>query len=238
MKIILILYFFILFILLVPGLLLKQSSLLHSLLFALLLYFTFPIIDKSIHENFKQNDVNVSFSNTISSAPQGNSLGNLLVSAFEELSEMQVNIAHGKKILAAANGGEEEINELKELIDKTEMTLKKLKIRYAKLEDMKDSVKELTTTYNTLVVKDKKLTEDFDKCELKTVNGEGLIFKKGEDIKKIKKDIKAKTSETVKLNGLTKLTENKFPSMNKKIKDKIQKCNLQHLNDPWIKEYV
>ena len=117
MKIILILYFFILFILLVPGLLLKQSSLLHSLLFALLLYFTFPIIDKSIHENFKQNDVNVSFSNTISSAPQGNSLGNLLVSAFEELSEMQVNIAHGKKILAAANGGEEEINELKELID-------------------------------------------------------------------------------------------------------------------------
>jgi len=70
MKMIINIYIFILYILFIPGFLIKtklnmQSYLLYSLLYSLVLYFTYDLVNQNTKENYNEYDVNVTGVNSL-----------------------------------------------------------------------------------------------------------------------------------------------------------------------------
>ena len=166
MKIISFIYIFALYILFIPGILIKNKSLglLCSLLFSILLYFTLDTIDGTFKEllesKTESQSINVTFKNVAGDSPSNETqTAEYLVDAYSELYNIQANIKELEKMLNSYSGTNQQMNILQDLYNKIESTYQRVKVQIQNYDDMETQMKTAQNEVNNLEVQESDLQE-------------------------------------------------------------------------------
>jgi len=250
MSILLFIYIFAIFVLLSPSILFKTHLLIHSLCFALIIYFTHNLVLLSGKENMKalkteQSDINdhelnVSFSNNTRRSEKSNILGQMMIEAFERVAELKTNIQKLKTMIKAYSGTTEELAELKKLFYETTGKLTQLEEKLIKFNDMEKEFKDLNNNINSLEVEKKDLQNQVNKCKTEFANSEIIISDNNTKNSNLQEDISSSVTKTAELNTTINSYNSKIPSKTDEMRNKISTCALQYLKNSvsWIQEYI
>ena len=184
MKIISFIYIFALYILLLPGILIKNKNLglLCSLLFALLLYLTLDTIDgtfKELLEPKEERLINVTFKNVVGDSPSNETeLAEYLVNAYSELYRIQANIKELQKMLDSYNGTNQQLDMLQNLYNQINSTYERIKVQLQNYNNMEPKTEDAQDGLNTLEVQESNLQTKFNNCKIKLNNSNALLFDK------------------------------------------------------------
>lgn len=195
MKLLLLLYIFVLFILFSPGILFKSNYIVHSLCFSIILYLTYDLVKFSNTEPLKGDDekndsgLNVNISNIHESSPSNNVLGELMLDAYQKVSELKQNITDLNVMLDSYKNGDtdEQLNQIIMLTIKAEGKLNLLKSKLINLKAMNNNSDNLIIENNVLDVKKQNLTDQLNKRERDMKNNEISITNNNSKITTLKK---------------------------------------------------
>lgn len=218
MKLLLLLYIFVLFILFSPSILFKSDYIIHSLCFSIILYLTYDLVKFSNTEPLKgdneQNDtgINVNISNIHESSTSTNVLGELMLDAYQKVSELKYNITHLNVMLDSYKNGDtdEQLNQIIMLTIEAEGKLNLLKGKLKNLNEMNTNSDNLITENNVLDVKNQNLTNQLNKSISDMRNNEISITNNNSKITTLKK-------KNLSLNNNIKLLDKAIYSYKMKI---------------------
>ena len=185
MKIISFIYIFALYILFIPGILIKNKSLglLCSFLFSILLYFTLDTIDGTFKEllesKTESQSINVTFKNVAGDSPSNETqTAEYLVDAYSELYNIQANIKELEKMLNSYSGTNQQMNILQDLYNKIESTYQRVKVQIQNYDDMETQMKTAQNEVNNLEVQESNLQEKYNDCKIKLNTSNASLLEK------------------------------------------------------------
>lgn len=190
----LLLYIFVLFILFSPGILFKSNYIIHSLCFSIILYLTYDLVKFSNTEPLKgieyDSGLNVNISNIHESSPSNNVLGELMLDAYQKVSELKQNITDLNVMLDSYKNGDtdEQLNQIIMLTIKAEGKLNLLKTKLTNLNAMNTNSDNLIIENNVLDVKKQNLTNQLNKSMSDMKNNEISITNNNSKISTLKKN--------------------------------------------------
>lgn len=191
MKLITFLYIFVLYILLVPGFLFKKHKYIHSLLYALCLYFTLFIVNNTrenyssehsfkmnglinlgdlLANNIKENTQTVFVNNKVRDIPKKENDNNddLIISAYKKIDELKKENTILNQSLAGYKGDESKIDELNGQLSEYKNKITALKTQLDSYNGTDASVDKLNLLINKLQSDTTLLKLQLSNCENKT----------------------------------------------------------------------
>lgn len=191
MKLITFLYIFVLYILLVPGFLFKKHKYIHSLLYALCLYFTLFIVNNtrenyssehsfkmnglinlgdSLANNIKENTQTVFVNNKVRDIPKKENDNNddLIISAYKKIDELKEENTILNQSLAGYKGDESKIDELNGQLSEYKNRITALKTQLNSYNGTDSSADKLNLLINKLQSDTTLLKLQLSNCENKT----------------------------------------------------------------------
>lgn len=185
MKIITFIYIFALYVLLIPGILIKGKGfgLLSSLLYSILLYFTLDIVcgiqKEPLEQKLEDQSINVRFKNIAGDYPgYQKEMAEYLINAYADFYKIQVNIEHLKKLLNAYDGTNEQFEILQNLYHNIDVTYGRFKTRLEKYHNIEDKTIQLQDEVNVLEVQKQKLQDRYNACQVKDATSSATLFEK------------------------------------------------------------
>ena len=183
MKIISFIYIFALYILFIPGILIKNKSLglLCSFLFSILLYFTLDTIDGTFKEllesKTESQSINVTFKNVAGDSPSNETeMAQYLVDAYSELYNIQVKIKELEKMLDSYSGTNQQMDVLQDLYNKIESTYQRIKVQIQNYDNMESEMKTAQNEVNNLEVQENNLQEKYNDCKIKLNSSDASLL--------------------------------------------------------------
>jgi len=230
MKIITFIYIFALYILFIPGILIKDKGLglLSSLLYSILLYFTLDVIDgiqkEPLEQKMEDESINIRFKNIAGDSPgRQKEMAEYLINAYANLYKIQVNIEHLKKQLNAYDGTDKQFEILQNLYNNIELTYERFKSRLAKYDNLEEKTTQILDEISVLEVEKDKLQDRYNACQLKQGPSTGALLEKKIAIETMNKSILNVNKNKDILNGYTIEMQGKIPTM------KTSYNNMQNL---------
>ena len=194
MKLLLLLYIFVLFILFSPGILFKSNYIVHSLCFSIILYLTYDLVKFTNTESLKgieyDSGLNVNISNIHESSPSNNVLGELMLDAYQKVSELKKNITDLNIMLDSYKNGDtdEQLNQIILLTIKAEGKLNLLKTKLTNLNAMNTNSDNLIIENNVLGIEKQKLTNQLNNSMSNMKNNEITITNNNSKITTLKQN--------------------------------------------------
>ena len=191
MKFITFTYIFVLYILLVPGFLFKKHKYIHSLLYALCLYFTLFIVNNTrenysseysfkmnglinlgdlLANNIKENTQTVFVNNKVRDIPKKENDNNddLIISAYKKIDELKKENTILNQSLVGYKGDESKIDELNGQLSDYKNKITALKTQLDSYNGTDASVDKLNLLINKLQSDTTLLKLQLSNCENKT----------------------------------------------------------------------
>jgi len=191
MKLITFLYIFVLYILLVPGFLFKKHKYIHTLLYALCLYFTLFIVNNTrenysseysfkmnglinlgdlLANNIKENTQTVFVNNKVRDIPKKENDNNddLIISAYKKIDELKEENTILNQSLAGYKGDESKIDELNGQLSEYKNRITALKTQLNSYNGTDASADKLNLLINKLQSDTTLLKLQLSNCENKT----------------------------------------------------------------------
>ena len=233
MKIISFIYIFALYILFIPGILIKNKSLglLCSFLFSILLYFTLDVIDgiqkEPLEQKMEDESINIRFKNIAGDSPgRQKEMAEYLINAYANLYKIQVNIEHLKKQLNAYDGTDKQFEILQNLYNNIELTYERFKSRLARYDNLEERTMQILDEINVLEVEKEKLQDRYNACQLKQGPSTGALLEKKIAIETMNKSILNVNKNKDILNGYTIEMQGKIPQMRSNYNHMQNVCRL------------
>ena len=191
MKLITFLYIFVLYILLVPGFLFKKHKYIHSLLYALCLYFTLFIVNNTrenyssehsfkmnglinlgdlLANNIKENTQTVFVNNKVRDIPKKENDNNddLIINEYKKIDELKKENTILNQSLAGYKGDESKIDELNGQLSEYKNRITALKTQLNSYNGTDSSADKLNLLINKLQSDTTLLKLQLSNCENKT----------------------------------------------------------------------
>lgn len=233
MKIITFIYIFALYILFIPGILIKGKGLglLSSLLYSILLYFTLDVIDgiqkEPLEQKMEDESINIRFKNIAGDSPgRQKEMAEYLINAYANLYKIQVNIEHLKKQLNAYDGTDKQFEILQNLYNNIELTYERFKSRLARYDNLEERTMQILDEINVLEVEKEKLQDRYNACQLKQGPSTGALLEKKIAIETMNKSILNVNKNKDILNGYTIEMQGKIPQMRSNYNHMQNVCRL------------
>lgn len=234
MKIITFIYIFALYVLFIPGILIKNKDLglLCSLLYSIILYFTLDIIRKIEREPLepKMSDQNINVrvkniaGNTIESQKK---TAEFLIEAYENLYKIQANIEYLKKQLSSYDGTNAKFEILQNLYNNVDVTYDEFKKRLVNYNKMGGEIAALQNEVNISEVQETELQNAYNSCKIKDSQTTALLFDKRLESENMNKSILNNNRKKDILNGHIIEMQGKMPGMENEYEHMKKKCELE-----------
>ena len=234
MKIITFIYIFALYILFIPGILIKNKGLglLSSLLYSVVLYFTLDIIDgiqrESLEQKMENQSINIRFKNIAGdSIKKQTETSEQLIHAYENLYKIRLNIEELQKQLNAYSGTNKEFEILQNVYNKVKVTYDEFKKRLDKYKNMEFQIEQLQGEVDIIEVQEKKLKNKLNACKVKESASNDSLFDKRLMAENMNKSILGVNRKKDLLNGNIIEMQGEIPQMEMNYKHMQDVCKLK-----------
>ena len=230
MKIITLIYIFLLYILLIPGILINENNyILSALLYTFVIHFTLERINlsvESLQASKVNNSVNVQFHNIVDDSNHDDTkIAEHLVNAYSELQDIKNNIVILNKKLNDINRVDN-FEALTDFYNKVLATYNNFKERYEKFISMNTEIKEKQLEINKLKLEERKGKEEANKCNLNLKVQETELFKNKVTTEKIQSRITSTETQINSINADIAEMEEKIPQLESYLKSKQNICKI------------